>query len=61
MDEKTIRKIVRDELANECLREGGVYDHCRLAALNMVKPIIEVNMRTIRDDIREEFRPGENA
>jgi hypothetical protein len=49
MDEETIRKIVRDELWNEVNREGGVCDHTREAALNMVQPIIDVKFRNLQD------------
>lgn len=49
MDEETIRRIVRDEIWNEVNREGGVADHTREAALNMLQPIIDVKFRNLRD------------
>lgn len=40
MTEAQIRKIVRDELQEEALKAGGVYDHCRTAAFNIVRQIL---------------------
>ncbi len=49
MDEEAIRRIVRDEIWNEVNREGGVADHMREAALNMLQPIIDVKFRNLRE------------
>ncbi len=49
MDEETIRRVVRDEIWNEVNREGGVGDHMREAALNMLQPIIDLKMRNLQD------------
>ena len=38
MTEEQIRRIVRDEIWNEVNREGGLADHLRGAALNMLEP-----------------------
>ena len=49
MTEKQIRAIVRDELEKEVLREGGVCDHMREAALNMIQPIIDLKFRNLQE------------
>jgi hypothetical protein len=49
MDKETIRKIVRDEVWHEYSREGGVCDHMRECALNMVQPIIDLKFRNLQD------------
>jgi hypothetical protein len=48
MTEAESRKIVRDELWNEVNREGGVCDHMREAAFNMLQPIIDVKFRNLQ-------------
>jgi len=45
---------VRDEIWNEVNREGGLADHMRGAALNMLEPIIDLKFRNLR-----EFMVGE--
>jgi hypothetical protein len=49
MDEKQIRAIVREEIWNEVHRDGGICDHIREAALNMVQPIIEMKVRNLQE------------
>jgi hypothetical protein len=56
MDEQAIRAIVRDELQNELLREGGLTDHCRVASLNALIEIMKIQERTIRSELRDELR-----
>jgi hypothetical protein len=56
MDEETIRAIVRDECQSELLREGGLTDHCRVAALNALIEIMKLQERTIRKELLEELR-----
>ena len=47
MTEEQIRKIVRDEIVKEALKEDGIYDHCRLAAFNMFRLTMEDAARKI--------------
>jgi hypothetical protein len=53
--EEQIRAIVRDEVQNESLREGGLTDHCRSAALNALIDIIKCEFRNLNAELREEF------
>lgn len=41
MTEDEIRRIVREELQEEALKVGGIYDHCRTVAFNIVRQMME--------------------
>ena len=36
LDPELVREIVREEFQKELLREGGLTDHCRVAAINAI-------------------------
>ena len=55
MDVESIRALVRDECESELLREGGLTDHCRTAALNALIDIIKCELRNMRAELREEL------
>lgn len=42
MTEEQIREIVRDEIELQCLKEGGIYDHTRQTAFNVVRGVTEM-------------------
>lgn len=42
MTEEQIRAIVRDEMQEELLKVGGVYDHTRRVTFNMVRQMAEM-------------------
>lgn len=41
MTEEEIRAIVRDEIEEQALKEGGIYDECSKASFNMTRAIVE--------------------
>lgn len=49
MTEEQIRAIVRDEIEAECLKEGGVYDHCRSVAFTVVRSVAEMTAKRLID------------
>lgn len=55
LDPDLVREIVRDECQKELLRDGGLTDHCRVAALNAVCDGMRAIERTIRKELREEL------
>jgi hypothetical protein len=40
MTEEEIRAIVRDEVEAEALKEGGLYDHTRRVAFELLRSIL---------------------
>lgn len=42
MTEEELRAIVRDEVEQECLREGGIYDTARKTAFAVAQSVTEI-------------------
>ncbi len=67
MTEEQIRAIVRDQIEEEALKEGGLYDECRQTAFNMTRAVIESVFKNAVNSFshahapaREEPAPPEN-
>lgn len=53
MTEAEIRKMVRDELEAEALKEGGIYDHVRKVAFNMLCATFRTQAQSTLDMFRD--------
>jgi len=42
MTEDEIRRIVREEVQEEALKVGGIYDHCRTVTFSMLRDVMEM-------------------
>lgn len=49
MTEEQIRAIVRDEVEEQLLKEGGILDQCRQVAFAFVKSAVELQAKQMLD------------